>query len=50
MNIWDVLIIAVITVPVVLFLVRPKKRGGCCHGNCSCCAGCPAKKNGSEEA
>ena len=47
MNIWDVLIIAAIAVPVVLFLVRRRRRkSGGCHGNCSGCEGCPFRKDG----
>lgn len=62
MNRYDIVLIAIIAVCVlaaVLFMIRRKKNGGGCCGNCGSCQGCyaaqccdktnnPAKDNAGE--
>ena len=43
MNIWDILIAALVIAVIVLavrFVIRGKKTGKCSCGDCSSCAGC----------
>ena len=47
MNVWDVLIAALVIVFVFLGLrsvIRKKKNRECACGDCACCAGCAAKR------
>ena len=50
MNIWDLLIVALLAAVVVFAAVRivkRKKRGkGCCGCDCASCGGCAAMKQG----
>ena len=45
MNIWDVLILAVIAAAVIFAVCRIRKgKSSCCDGNCEACAGCANAK------
>ncbi len=46
MNLWDILIIALVAIAVVLavcVIIRNKKKGKGCCGDCCQCSGCPAQ-------
>jgi hypothetical protein len=47
MNLWDILIAALVIAFVILgirSMARKKKSGGCACGDCASCAGCAAKR------
>ena len=52
MNLWDILIAALVIVFVILGIrsvVRKKKSGGCACGDCTSCAGCAAKRTADRQ-